>query len=151
MVIGILISLVLLMLIAYRGLSVILFAPFCAMLAALTAGYDVLPMYSEIFMSSAGAYVKNFFPLFMLGAVFGKVMEDSGHGSFHRQMGRAEARPSRPFLPSFWLRRFWHTAVFPCSSLPLLFIRLPILCLWNPERRGGSFLAALRWAPLPAP
>lgn len=98
MVIGILVSLVLLMLIAYRGLSVILFAPFCAMLAALTAGYDVLPMYSEIFMSSAGAYVKNFFPLFMLGAVFGKVMEDSGMARSIAKWVVLKLGPSRAIL-----------------------------------------------------
>ena len=78
MVIGILISLALLSWIAYRGFSVILFAPICALLAALTAGMSLMPTYSELFMNSAGTYVKNFFPIFLLGAVFGKVMEESG-------------------------------------------------------------------------
>ena len=78
MVIGILISLALLTWIAYRGFSVILFAPICALLAALTAGMSLMPTYSELFMNSAGTYVKNFFPIFLLGAVFGKVMEESG-------------------------------------------------------------------------
>ncbi len=78
MIIGILISLALLTWIAYRGFSVILFAPICALLAALTAGMSLMPTYSELFMNSAGTYVKNFFPIFLLGAVFGKVMEESG-------------------------------------------------------------------------
>ena len=78
MVIGIIVSLFLLIFIAFRGFSVILFAPLCALVAALTAGSSPLPTYSELFMNSAGTYVKNFFPIFMLGAVFGKVMEDSG-------------------------------------------------------------------------
>lgn len=78
MVIGIIISLALLTWIAYRGFSVILFAPICALLAALTAGMSLMPTYSELFMNSAGTYVKNFFPIFLLGAVFGKVMEESG-------------------------------------------------------------------------
>lgn len=78
MVIGIIISLALLTWIAYRGFSVILFAPLCALLAALTAGLPLMPSYTELFMNSAGSYVKNFFPIFLLGAVFGKVMEESG-------------------------------------------------------------------------
>lgn len=78
MVIGIIISLALLTWIAFRGFSVILFAPVCALLAALTAGLSLMPTYTELFMNSAGTYVKNFFPIFLLGAVFGKVMEDSG-------------------------------------------------------------------------
>ena len=78
MAIGILLSLVLLTFIAYRGLSVILFAPLCALLAAITAGWPIMPTYTEVFMPRAVIYVKNFFPVFLLGAVFGKVMEESG-------------------------------------------------------------------------
>ena len=81
MVIGILISLILLTFIAYRGLPVILFAPLCAILAAITAGLPIMPTYTELFMVKAVTYVKNFFPVFMLGAVFGKVMEESGCAS----------------------------------------------------------------------
>lgn len=78
MVIGIVISLLLLTLIAYRGYSVILFAPVCALLAAMTAGFPLMPSYTELYMIKAVTYVKNFFPIFLLGAVFGKVMEESG-------------------------------------------------------------------------
>ncbi|MDR3362649.1 MAG: GntP family permease [Desulfovibrio sp.] len=78
MVIGIIISLALLTYIAYKGFSVILFAPACALVAAFTAGYALMPSYTELFMIKAVTYVKNFFPVFLLGAVFGKVMEESG-------------------------------------------------------------------------
>ncbi|MDR3175383.1 MAG: GntP family permease [Desulfovibrio sp.] len=78
MVIGIIGSLILLTIIAYRGLSVILFAPVCALLACITAGWPLLPSYTEIFMTRGVIYVKNFFPIFLLGAVFGKIMEESG-------------------------------------------------------------------------
>jgi H+/gluconate symporter-like permease len=78
MVIGIIISLALLTYIAYKGFSVILFAPACALVAAFTAGYTLMPSYTELFMIKAVTYVKNFFPVFLLGAVFGKVMEESG-------------------------------------------------------------------------
>jgi H+/gluconate symporter-like permease len=78
MVIGIVLSLALLCWLAYRGFSVIVFAPLCAILAALTAGWPVLPTYTDIFMAKGVIFIKNFFPLFLLGALFGKVMEASG-------------------------------------------------------------------------
>jgi len=78
MVIGIVVSLILLMWIAYRGYNVIFFAPFLGLFAAVTAGYPVFPTYTEIFMPALANYAKTYFPIFILGAVFGKVMEESG-------------------------------------------------------------------------
>ncbi|SMO61031.1 H+/gluconate symporter [Melghirimyces algeriensis] len=77
-VLGIFIALGLLMFMAYRGFPVILFAPLFALLAVWMAGYPLLPTYTEVFMAKAVGYVKLYFPIFLLGAVFGKVMEDSG-------------------------------------------------------------------------
>ena len=77
-VLGILLSLFLLMFFAYRGFSVILFAPIFALLAATSQGFSPMPAYTELFMAKAVTYIKSFFPVFMLGAVFGKVMEDTG-------------------------------------------------------------------------
>ena len=72
-------ALALLMLVAYRGYSVILFAPICALLAVLfTNPADVLPMFSEVFMEKMAGFLKQYFPVFMLGAIFGKVIEISG-------------------------------------------------------------------------
>lgn len=78
MVLGIIISLAVLTFIAYRGYSVILFAPVAALIAVATAGLPLMPTYTEVFMPKAMAFAKSYFPVFMLGAVFGKVMEDSG-------------------------------------------------------------------------
>jgi H+/gluconate symporter-like permease len=76
-VLGILLSLFLLMFMAYMGFSVILFAPVFALLAAALQGLPIMPSYTELFMAKAVVYVKAFFAVFMLGAVFGKVMEDT--------------------------------------------------------------------------
>src|ERR1700761_1980723 len=78
-----LLALALLMVAAYRGMSVILFAPLCALLAvALSLGPDaVLPMYSQVFMKKMVVFVQLYFPVFLLGAVFGKLMEISGAAS----------------------------------------------------------------------
>lgn len=82
-VIGIIISLGLLMYLAYRGWSVIILAPILALLAAAFAIFDggsvhLLATYTESFMVNLANYVKNYFPIFLLGALFGKVMDDSG-------------------------------------------------------------------------
>src|SRR6201997_479519 len=68
-----------LMFVAYRGYSVILFAPVAALGAVLlTEPSLVPPMFSGVFMEKMVGFVKNYFPVFMLGAVFGKVIELSG-------------------------------------------------------------------------
>jgi H+/gluconate symporter-like permease len=72
-------SLVFLMFVAYRGYSVILFAPIAAMGAVLFIDPNmVAPMFTGLFMDKMVGFVKNFFPVFLLGAVFGKVIELSG-------------------------------------------------------------------------
>lgn len=75
---GILLSLGLLMFLAYRGFSVILFAPVFAVMAALFNGIPGMPLYTDVFMVRAANYFRDFFPFFLLGAVFGKVMEENG-------------------------------------------------------------------------
>ncbi|AKU22671.1 GntP family permease [Massilia sp. NR 4-1] len=68
-----------LMLAAYRGYSVILFAPIAALGAVLlTDPSAVAPAFSGIFMEKMVGFVKLYFPVFLLGAVFGKLIELSG-------------------------------------------------------------------------
>lgn len=75
----ILLALGMLMFAAYRGFSVILFAPICALFAVLlTDPSFVLPFFSNIFMEKMVGFIKLYFPVFLLGAVFGKVVEISG-------------------------------------------------------------------------
>ena len=77
-VLAIVVSLGLLMAIAYRGYPVVVFAPVCAAVAVAVSGGMVLPAYTETFMAGAADYVRAFFPVFLLGAVFGKLMETTG-------------------------------------------------------------------------
>ena len=72
-------ALAFLIFVAYRGFSVILFAPIAALGAVLlTDPSAVLPIYSGLFMDAMVGFIKNYFPVFMLGALFGKVIELSG-------------------------------------------------------------------------
>lgn len=68
----------LLMFLAYRGVSTIIFAPICAIILILAAGRPVLPNISELFMIRTIGYIKSFFPIFLMGSLFGQVMGDSG-------------------------------------------------------------------------
>ena len=68
-----------LMLVAYRGHSVILFAPVAAMGAVLLIDPQlVAPMFTGLFMEKMVGFLKLYFPVFLLGALFGKVIELSG-------------------------------------------------------------------------
>ncbi len=75
---GILLGLALLIWLAFRSWSVLLLAPVAALLAALFGGEPLLAHWTQTFMGSAARFLAQFFPLFLLGALFGKLMEDSG-------------------------------------------------------------------------
>lgn len=94
-----LLALGVLMLAAYRGYSVILFAPLAALGAVLlTQPAAVAPVFSDIFMDKLVGFVKLYFPVFLLGAVFGKLIEFSGFSrsivsAVTRLMGQNKAMP----------------------------------------------------------
>lgn len=92
-------ALALLMLAAYRGYSVILFAPIAALGAVLlTDPGAVGPAFTGLFMEKMVGFVKLYFPVFLLGAVFGKLIELSGFSrsivaAAIRILGRRHAIP----------------------------------------------------------
>jgi H+/gluconate symporter-like permease len=68
-----------LMWVAYRGASVIVFAPVAALLAVLLSSpIEVAPAFSALFLERMADFLKSYFPVFLLGALFGKVIELSG-------------------------------------------------------------------------
>lgn len=75
---GIGLALALLIYLAYRGVSVLVLAPLVAALAVLFSGAPLLASYTQVFMRALGEFVTLYFPLFLLGAIFGKLMEVSG-------------------------------------------------------------------------
>ena len=75
---GILVGLGLLIWLAFRGWSVLLLAPAAALVAAAFGREPLLAHWTQTFMGSAANFFAQFFPLFLLGAVFGKLMEDTG-------------------------------------------------------------------------
>ncbi len=75
---GILLGLTVLMVLAYRGWTILLLAPLAAAIAALFSAEPLLAHWTQTFMGSAAGFLAQFFPLFLLGALFGKLMDDSG-------------------------------------------------------------------------
>lgn len=74
-------ALVGLMYFAYRGWSIILIAPIFAGVAALASIFGVLPTYSELYMTRMAEYTKSYYPIFLFGAVFARLMEKGGLAS----------------------------------------------------------------------
>lgn len=93
---AIVVSLLLLMFFAYRGVTVLILAPLMAGLAVLLSGEAmyIMPTYTQVFMSELGGYLIKFFPLFILGALFGQLVADSGgaHTIAHSIMRRLGTR-----------------------------------------------------------
>jgi H+/gluconate symporter-like permease len=96
--VGIFIALVLLIWLAYRGGSVLLLAPAAALVAAAVSRQPLLANWTQTFMGSAAQFVAQFFPIFLLGAVFGKLMEDSGSVSAIADFMTEKLGPRRAVL-----------------------------------------------------
>jgi H+/gluconate symporter-like permease len=96
---GILLSLCLLMTFAYRGVNVLILAPIMSLLAVmLGGGGPLLATYTQIFMTSLGGYLVQYFPLFLLGSIFGKLMDDSGSAQAISQFIAARLGQRRAIL-----------------------------------------------------
>ena len=73
-ILAIIITLLLLMFFAYRGYSVLILAPIMAILAVFLSGdfLSSIPAYTDVFMSALSGFLLKFFPIFLLGALFGQ-------------------------------------------------------------------------------
>ena len=76
---GLILSLVLLIYLIYRGVPVLIVSPLMAMLAVLL-GSEIPVLYSWTgpFMQSVVGFVAAYFPIFLVGAIFGTLMNASG-------------------------------------------------------------------------
>lgn len=66
------------LILAYRGHSIVWVAAFCAILVALFSGVDLLQSYLGDYIGGTAAYIVSWFPAFFLGAVYGKIMDLTG-------------------------------------------------------------------------
>jgi H+/gluconate symporter-like permease len=75
---GVLLAVAMLIALAYRGWSILLLAPAAALVVAAFSREPMLAHWTQTFMPSTAGFIGQFFPLFLLGALFGKLMDDSG-------------------------------------------------------------------------
>lgn len=68
-----------------RGMNILIAAPLCALLVAVFSGIPLIPPLADggdsftlAYMTGFAEFLRNWFIVFLLGAMFGKVMEDSG-------------------------------------------------------------------------
>ncbi|MDO5492263.1 MAG: GntP family permease [Nesterenkonia sp.] len=78
-IIGIVVSLLLLITLAYRGVPVIIAAPIASAVCLIFSGAPILASYTEVFMPAMADFVRNFFPVFLVGAIFGILMTVTGY------------------------------------------------------------------------
>ncbi|HYD16185.1 MAG TPA: GntP family permease [Hyphomicrobium sp.] len=95
---GIIVALALLIWLAYRGWSILLLAPAAALIAAAFAREPLLAHWTQTFMGNASQFLAQFFPLFLLGALFGKLMDDSGSVKAIAQYMTEKLGPSHAIL-----------------------------------------------------
>jgi H+/gluconate symporter-like permease len=95
---GILLGLAALMWLSFRGWSVLVLAPAAALIVALAAGEPLLAHWTQTFMGAGAGFLAQFFPLFLLGAVFGKLMEDSGSVAAIAEFMTEKLGPKRAVL-----------------------------------------------------
>jgi H+/gluconate symporter-like permease len=83
---GLLLGLALLVWLTMRGMELLVAAPLCALLVALASGFapfpqlaaEGAPSYTTAYMGAFTGFVQAWFFMFLLGSLFGKVMEASG-------------------------------------------------------------------------
>jgi len=95
---GIFVALAFLIFLAFRGWSILLLAPMAGMIAATFGAQPLLASWTQTFMLNAAQFVAQFFPLFLLGALFGKLMEDSGSVSSIANYMTLKLGPQRAIL-----------------------------------------------------
>lgn len=95
---GIVVGLSVLIFFAFRSWSVLLLAPIAALIAAFFSREPLLAHWTETFMRGASGFLAQFFPIFLLGALFGKLMEDSGSVSAIADYMTLKLGPKRAIL-----------------------------------------------------
>ena len=80
--IGIFVSLILIMWLAYKGVNLLIVGPLCALICLFFAyGHvDIVKGMLGSYSTGFGNYAKNFFIMFALGAIFGRLTSDTGTG-----------------------------------------------------------------------
>lgn len=77
-IVMLIIGLAILIFMTVRGINIIISAVIASVFVALTSGQDIIPAMTETYMQGFTGYFASYFLLFLLGAIFGKVMAETG-------------------------------------------------------------------------
>lgn len=77
-VIGIVIGIICLILLSYKGISPIFVAPFAALIVLIFSQQNIVDGIITTYMNGFGSFAQRYFLVFLSGAVFGSIMGDSG-------------------------------------------------------------------------
>jgi len=80
-VIGVLVAICLVIFLAYRGWSIIPASLLCAFIVVVTNGGDIWQAFSQNYANGFTYFAGTYFLIFVLGALFGQVMGESGSAS----------------------------------------------------------------------
>jgi len=95
-ILGVLAALALLIYLALRGASILIISLVCAGIVALSNGLSLNEALMGTYMQGLAGFLQQFFLLFLFGAIFGKIMGDSGAATsvayaLSRKLGAAYA------------------------------------------------------------
>lgn len=96
--IGIIVSLILLITLAYRGVTIVIAAPVSALVAMIFSGAPILVNYTDTFMPALADFIGQYFPLFLTGAIFGKLMTMAGYATDIAKVVTRWVGPKRAML-----------------------------------------------------
>jgi len=77
-ILGVLVALAVLIYLALRGVSILIISLVCAGIVALTNGLSLSTALVGTYMQGLAGFLQQFFLLFLFGAMFGKIIGDSG-------------------------------------------------------------------------
>lgn len=75
---GLIIGVILLIVLAFRGVPIMLTAPLCAIIIALFSGIGIYEILSTSYMTGFANFFLNYFLMLSASAIFGKIMGESG-------------------------------------------------------------------------
>ncbi|MDG5472652.1 GntP family permease [Jeotgalibacillus sp. ET6] len=113
--IGLVGGLILLIVLTMKGMNLLVAGPLCALVVALFSGMPLFPQlvgegesnFLTNYMGGFSGFITSWFPMFLLGAIFGKVMEDSG----------AADSVSRWLVKVFGIKKAVFAIVLSCAVL----------------------------------
>lgn len=104
--IGLVVGLSLLIMLTMRGMNLFIATPLCALLVALSGGIALLPQLAAqgqpdlltLYMGGFSGFIAKWFAIFLLGAIFGKLMEHAGAAESVARWVTARLGPQRAAL-----------------------------------------------------